>query len=135
MNDHEAIQITNYDQLVAERVRIEKLIENQKNIIRHDLDELKAEFKKEIRPAVEAASFVKKLALPETRKATMFSLGANLTIDLLLKRILKGKNVIAQVLIPKVAKNLISYFITGKKTQPPPSRSLNRIKHSIHNGY
>jgi len=110
MNHKETI-IQNYNELVAERHRLEQLIDNQKNIIRHDLDELKAEFKKEIRPAIEAAGFIKKIAKPETRNETLFNIGANLAIDLLLKRMLRKSNVVFQVLLPRIIKNYSTHLI------------------------
>jgi hypothetical protein len=110
MNDLQTGKIRTYEDLIAERVRLEGLIANQKNIIRHDLDELKAGFKKEIKPAVDAAEFVKKLVRPETRNETIITVGTQIAIDLVMRRLLKKSNVLVQVLLPRILKNYSSHF-------------------------
>ena len=54
-------KINTYDDLQAERTRIEDAIKIQKMRIRHDIDELKAEAKAQFQPVVQAAEFVQKL--------------------------------------------------------------------------
>ncbi|MBT1702418.1 hypothetical protein [Chryseosolibacter indicus] len=104
-------KIIHYEDLLNERKRLEILIENQKNIIRHDLEELKNEFKKEIRPAVEAASFVKKIAKPETRNGTLLKAGASLAFDFALKRMFNKSNFVIQWIVPRLLKNYTSHIL------------------------
>jgi hypothetical protein len=104
-------EIRNHQELMAERAHLETLIENQKNIIRHDLDELKAEFKKEIRPAIDAANVVKKFARPETRTNAIIATGTGFLIDLVLKRAFRKSNIVVQLLIPRMLKNYTSHLI------------------------
>jgi hypothetical protein len=121
MNDFQS-KIRTHEDLIAERIRLEGLIANQKNIIRHDLDELKAGFKKEIKPAVDAAEFVKKLVKPETRNETIITVGAQIAIDLIMRRLLRKSNVLVQVLLPRILKNYSSHFfkkpIAVSQTKP-----------------
>jgi hypothetical protein len=109
--NHNGKTISRYEDLVAERRRLEQLIDNQKNIIRHDLDELKLEFKKEIKPAVEAAAFVKKIARPETRNETLFKIGTGLLLDIFLKRVFRNSSAVVQVILPKIIKNYSTHVI------------------------
>jgi hypothetical protein len=130
MNDSiSKMNIKSYKTLIDEKERLERLIENQKNIIRHDLDELKAEFKKEIKPAIDAANFVKKIARPETRNTTLITASAGLALDLVLKRIFKGSNLLVQVLIPRLIKNYTTHFFNNRIQNKP--RSLNSAPQRI----
>lgn len=112
--------ISSYEDLLSERKRLESLIDNQKNIIRHDFDELRAEFKREIRPATEAAGFIKKLMVPETRNQIFLKLGANVAIDLILAIAFGSSNVILRLLMPKLVKNYASHFLKRFHTSPKP---------------
>jgi hypothetical protein len=118
---NEESTIGNYHQLLNEKERLERLIENQKNIIRHDLDELKIEFKKEIKPAIDAAMFVKRFAKPQTRKQAIFTTGTGIILDLALRKILKGSNVIIQFLVPRLIKNYTSNMLLNA-----PRKSLSQ---------
>lgn len=112
MNDHlPAIKIIKYEDLLDERKRLELLIENQKNIIRHDLEELKNEFKKEIRPAIDAATFVKKLTKPETRNETILKVGANLAFDIVLNSVFNKSNFLVKLIVPRLLKNYTSHIL------------------------
>jgi hypothetical protein len=114
--------IDNYHQLLNEKERLERLIENQKNIIRHDLDELKIEFKKEIKPAIDAAMFVKRFAKPQTRKQAILTTGTGIILDLALRKILKGSNVVIQFLLPRLIKNYTSNMFLNA-----PKKSLSQV--------
>jgi hypothetical protein len=109
--------ITNYDQLIDEKYRLERLIENQRNIIRHDLAELKNEFKKEIRPAIDAATFVRKFAQPLSRKQAIITTGTGIILDLVLRKVLKGSNVLIQFALPRLIKSYTrNVLVNAKKT-------------------
>jgi hypothetical protein len=104
-------RILSYKGLQAEKKRLEMLIDNQKNIIRHDLDELKAEFKKEIKPAIEAANFIRKVATPLRRKETLLAVSTGLIVDFALKKIFQRSNLLFQVLFPKLIKRYSSQLL------------------------
>jgi hypothetical protein len=127
--------IMGFEDLLDEKKRLESLIENQKNIIRHDLEELKNEFKKEIRPAIEAATFIKKVAKPETRNQTIMSVGANLAVDFIIGRILGKSNFIVKLFLPKLIKNYSSHIFyklkSKKKSTPTRYLNSNGISHSL----
>jgi hypothetical protein len=128
MSSNELTSIQTYQDLISEKARLEKLIENQKNIIRHDLDELKAEFKKEIKPAIDAANFVKKIARPETRSETILTVGAGLLLDFTLKRVLRNSNILLQVAIPRILKNYTTHFFHSLKKKPATVSSQKQFR-------
>lgn len=112
MSNGTNLQVVTYSDLLREKARLEALIENQKNIVRHDLDELKTEFKKEIKPAMDAASFIKKVALPEKRKKTMLHVGAGVAIDLIIGSIFPKSNFLLRLFIPKLLKKYTTYYLS-----------------------
>jgi hypothetical protein len=110
--------VTSYKELLEEKQKLQVLIQNQKNIIRHDLQELKTQFKKEIKPAIDAGKFVKKITAAEARNKTVLTIGARLAIDLLARTMLRNSNIFVRTFLPVIAKN-ISHRIFSKKTGGP----------------
>jgi hypothetical protein len=127
MNRAESEDINSYDDLLVEKARLELLIQNQKNIVRHDLDELKAEFRKEIRPAIEATAFIKKVLVPETRKGIVLNLGAQMALELISTAMFGKSSLLVRVLVPKILKNYTTHFISRFRSSPklPGTRSNN----------
>jgi hypothetical protein len=113
--DNSAV-IYDFNGLIAEKKRIEALIEYQKNIIRHDFDELKNQFKKEIKPALDAASFVKQVAKPETRTKTLLLVGSGIVLDLALKRLLGKSNILTQMILPRLIKRYTKRFLSFRSS-------------------
>jgi hypothetical protein len=104
-------KIHSYQELQAERKRLEELIRYQKTIIQVDIDQLKDELKEEMRPAVEAANFVKKITTKETRNETMISMGSSVLIDLVIRRLFAKSNLLVQMAVPAVLKNYASHLM------------------------
>jgi hypothetical protein len=119
MNDA-GVNIETYEDLLAEKARLEVLIQRQKNIVRHDVDELRAEFKKEIRPVVETASFFKKMVAPEKRNQTILTTGASIAIDLAFTALLSKSNLVVRLLVPGIVKNYTSQLL--KRLNPAKSK-------------
>jgi hypothetical protein len=111
MNNSLSAQIRSYEDLQSERERLEMQIANQKNIVRHDFDELKAEFRKEIKPALEAAQFVKRFTSRSQRSETLLQLGASLVADIAVKRMLHRSSFLLQLFLPGLAKKYASRFV------------------------
>lgn len=102
--------ITDFESLLSEKKRLEGLIEYQKNIIRHDLDELKNQFKREIKPALDTASFVKRIAKPETRLETLLMAGSGVAIDLVFRKLFGKSNFLIQMIVSKLLKRYTKRF-------------------------
>jgi len=112
MNSISPLQtIHSYDELLTERKRLEDLIRYQKTIIQVDIDQLKDELKEEMRPAVEAANFVKKITTKETRNETMISMGSNLVVDLVIRRLFAKSHFLIQMAVPALLKNYTSHVV------------------------
>lgn len=106
-------RITSYEELQHERSRLEALIQHQKYVIRQDLDDLKNEIRREVRPALEAASFVKKLTTRETRNETVMHIGSAMLIDLLMRKLLSRSGIFIRLVVPAVMKNYSSHLLSG----------------------
>jgi len=97
--------IGTYEDLLAEKSRLEMLILNQKNIVRHDLDELKAVFKKEIKPALDSASLIRKIIAPKNRPQTLITLGTSIAIDVVFTSLFGKSNLLIRAFVPRLMKN------------------------------
>lgn len=104
MNHDDQNVIADYDTLIREKFRIEQQIAIQKNIVSHDVDELKSQFKKQVKPAIEAAHFVRRISRSETRGNALLNLAANLAVDIAVKRMLRNSNAAVQVVLPRIIK-------------------------------
>ena len=109
------VAIADFETLLSEKRRLEALIQYQKNIIRHDFDELKSQFKKEIKPALDTATFVKRIARPETRLETLLVAGSGIAIDFAFRRLFGRSNFLIQMLLPKLVKRYAKRFLALRK--------------------
>ncbi len=99
--------IRTYDELVAEKERLEKLLQAQKELIRCDFEEIKHDFK----PAMKAVSFAGRLLTRDTSNP-LLNLGVNSIIDLLFKKVILAKSGwISRFLIPFFLKNYSSHIV------------------------
>jgi hypothetical protein len=128
MNDFDKPPITKYEDLLAEREKLETLIVKQKNIIRHDIDELKTEFKKEVSPAMEVVSFIKKVITPETRKQTFITLGTNVAIDIFFTTLFGRTNMLMRLVVPRLLKNYTTHFLYRLNTDKGKVRNSYRSR-------
>ncbi len=105
--------IRSYNELIAEKQRMELLLAAQKELVRYDLLELKAELK----PAIQAASFLGKITTRD-RSNPLISGAANTIIDLLLKKgLLARSGWLSRILVPLLLKNYSSHFINRHKDE------------------
>jgi hypothetical protein len=111
MSSESTTDITNYEDLLREKARLEVLIQNQKNIVRHDVDELRAEFKKEIKPVVDTATFFKKVIVPVTRNQTLLNVGANAAIDMAFTAFLGRSSFLVRAILPRIIKTYTGSFL------------------------
>ena len=127
MNDR-AKNIETYEDLLAEKERLEMLVQNQKNLVRHDVDELKEEFRKQIRPVADMATFLKKVIVPERRKQLMLHAGAALAIDLAVTALVSRSHLLVRLVVPGLVKNyagrILSKFNSVKQKSLSASRKV-----------
>jgi chorismate synthase len=98
--------IRNYADLLAERERLKNLLQEQKQQIKTDVQELK----EELRPAIALLSLLGKFTTRETRNDAIITTGSALAIDMVAKKML-SKNILARILLPGVLKNITSHLL------------------------
>jgi len=118
-------KIKSYQDLQIERERIEDMIKVQKLRIRHDIDELKIEAKREFKPVSDAADFVKKLTNPATRNDTLLGIGTSLTIEVLIRRLFAKSGFITQLVLPPLLKNYSTHMLNNMIRNMALRRQLN----------
>lgn len=100
-------RISNYDELVAERIRIQQMLALQKAQLNAEINELKDRLK----PVTGLLSFFKRDKNPSV-KSTAMQIGANIGIDVLLRNTLLGRaGWLARLVVPFVAKKISSRII------------------------
>lgn len=100
-------KISNYEELVAERVRIQQMLALQKAEINAEISELKDRLK----PVTGLLSFFKRDKNPSI-KSTAIQTGANIGIDVLLRNTLLGRaGWLARLIVPFMAKKISSRII------------------------
>lgn len=104
-------RIKTYDDLLEEKQQMEVLLKAQKELIRLDAQQLKAEFD----PAVKTFGLLGKM-FTKDRSNALLSTGADTVIDLVVKRVLLGKaGWITRLIVPFFLKNVSSHMIADKK--------------------
>lgn len=127
-------KINSYHDLQAERERLEEVIKVQKLRIRHDMDELKAEAKKEFKPVADAAEFVKKLASPATRNDTLLGIGTNLTLEVLIRRLFAKSGILVQLFVPTILKNYSTHVLFSILKNIEKKRHMKQLNEVVSNG-
>ena len=103
--------IKSYDDLVREREELEVLLRLHRDQIRHDLHGLREEF----RPARQAVSTIGKF-FTKDKSSPLLTTGANMLIDVVVKRILLGRaGWITKLIVPMLIKNYSSHVLSDNK--------------------
>ena len=98
-----------YQELVAEKQKLEALFEVQKELVQYDIKDIKSSFD----PAFNALDFLKKLTFRNSDNPILQS-GINMLIDFLSNK-LQGKHAgfIRTTILPKIVKNYASHLLAG----------------------
>jgi hypothetical protein len=103
--------ITTYEELLLEKQRLTLLLQAQKELVRHDINDIREELK----PLQSAVSVVTKLATKD-RRNLLLTTATDSLIDLVLKKIVLSKaGWITKLAVPFMAKNFSSHFIADNK--------------------
>lgn len=95
--------------LIAQRLELQKQLDFLKGQISVDFLELK----EEVEPALRVASFIGKVTTRDTRKNVLVKTGANLAIDWVTRKLFPKSNFIFKMLAPTLLKNYSSHFLNG----------------------
>lgn len=104
-------RISTYEDLRLEKRRLEALLKAQKELVRHDIDELKEEFA----PIQKAVQFVSKLSTRDASNPILTGL-SDMVIDLVVKKgLLARAGWLTRIAIPYLTKNFSSHFLAEYK--------------------
>ena len=104
--------IRTYEDLLIEKHKLQELLNAQRELIQHDIQDLN----KSVKPVLNSVSFLGKFT---TRSNSDLLLGSttNTLIDLLVKRVFLAKaGWMKRLLIPFVLKNISSHYIADHKS-------------------
>lgn len=124
--------VASYEDLKSERFRLEELISHQKNIVRQDIDGLKEEIKEGLKPAVDAANFVKRMTTRETRNDTVLHIGSNLLLDVVIRKLFARSNLFVQLFVPTLVKNYSTHVLFNLMKNIAQKRQNGRSSVSLH---
>ena len=106
-------QIKSYQDLLKEKEQLELLLKAQKELIVADIYDLKNEF----RPAIDAVSFLGKIATRD-KSDILITGAANQLIDLVFKKLILARTGwLTRLVIPFFIKNYSSHFIGDHKKE------------------
>lgn len=117
-------RIQTYDQLMAEKKRLQTLIEAQKELIRYDFKDIKHELK----PVGVVFTFLKSIT-SRSGKNGILNYGVDMVIDLVFKRMILAKaGWITRLAVPFLMKNFSSNKLAENK-----SSFLNKLRNWLGN--
>ncbi len=103
--------ISSYEELLEEKARLNALLSAQKNLVRQDINMIKAE----LVPVRKALNVAGKFATKENRN-DMLTIAADAVIDMVIKRIVLSKaGFITRTVVPFLMKNFSSHVIADNK--------------------
>jgi hypothetical protein len=103
--------IRSYNELLEEKQKLQSLLTAQRELIRYDIEGLKAEFK----PALTAVSLLGKITTRDSRNP-IFNTAANSLVDFILKKVILSRSGwLSRLAIPFFVKNLSSHIIADHK--------------------
>ena len=104
--------IDSYEDLLKEQARLQALLEAQKELVRADIYQIKAEF---VTPVRSALSYIGKFATKE-KGNWMLTTAADTIIDIVFKRMVLSKaGWVTKLVVPFFMKNFSSHVIADNK--------------------
>jgi hypothetical protein len=111
------VTINNYNDLIAEKQRLQLLLELQKERFSSNFKELKDELKEDLKPATTILQTVGKLTKKSERSKTVVNLALDYGGKLLKNTLLKKVSWPLRIVIPFFAKNIASHLIADSKNK------------------
>jgi len=105
-------RIDSYEDLLKEQARLQLLLDAQKELVRADINQIKAEF---VTPVRSALSYIGKFATKE-KGNWMLTTAADTIIDIVFKRMVLSKaGWVTKLVVPFFMKNFSSHVIADNK--------------------
>lgn len=99
------VKISNFNQLLDEKRRLEELIHKQKSIVRHNLDELRIEFRHELKPALDAGKIIRNIIAPR-KNNSVFAIATTLAVRITATMVAGRSKGIFKILIPALLEGI-----------------------------
>jgi len=100
-----------YEELLKEKQQLEILLQAQKEVIRYDIQELKAK----VQPIKDAFEFVKKITTKD-KTSILLNIGSDIAINTVVKNfILSRAGWFTKLIIPYFLKNYSSHFLAEQR--------------------
>ncbi|HMU46980.1 MAG TPA: hypothetical protein PKC72_11460 [Chitinophagaceae bacterium] len=105
----QSIPISAYEELIAEKQKLEILFEAQKALVKYEFEELRDE----ITPALNVIDFLKKLSF-RNKDNPLIQSGINILIDMIAEKINSNNtDIIKTKIVPYILKNYTSHLLAG----------------------
>jgi hypothetical protein len=105
-------RITSHQDLIQQRLELQRQLEFKRAQIREDF----AALKEEVSPALKVASVIGKVTTRESRSNVVLQTGANLAIDWATRKLFPKANFLIKLIAPVLVKNYASHFL-GRKNK------------------
>jgi hypothetical protein len=113
-------QFTTYKELIEEKQKLEVLLKAQKELIRYDVDELKAQ----VKPVTDVIANLKKFTSRD-KTELLVNIGSDIAVNTLVKRLILGNaGWLAKLIIPYFMKNFTSNIVAEQK-----DKGLSKLAH------
>ena len=103
-------KINNYEELVAERIRLQHELQKQKSFFKAEINEVKTK----LEPIGDVISFLGIFRGKNTANPSLLKTGVSMGIDLLVRDKLSKANWVIRALIPAVLKGISNQIIKKK---------------------
>lgn len=107
--------ITDYDSLVLEKKRQQEILKANAQLLDRNVDDIGQLLLQKLDPVVSTFTVVKKFVSPDTKTNGVVSVGSNLAIDWIAKKIIPSSNPMLRFIVPALLKNYSSHYV-GKAT-------------------
>ncbi len=102
-----------YDELLQRRAILENLLQTRRELIRLDIEELKAS----VTPLLDTVNSVSRF-VTGNKKAGLLGFGASTLVDMLVKKVLlPGSGWLSKLVIPFFVRNYTSHFIASHQDE------------------
>ena len=113
-------KINNYEELVAERIRLQNELLKQKSFFKAEINEVKTK----LEPIGDVISFLGIFRGKNTASPSLLKTGVSMGIDLLVRDKLSKANWVIRSLIPAVLKGISNQIIKKKMPSAMPSTKM-----------
>ncbi len=106
-------RINNYQELVAERIRLQEQLQRQKAVLKTEMNKIKTR----LEPFTDFVSFLGIFKQKEEGSSSLLKTGMSVGIDLLGSKLMTGTNWITRFVVPFIVKGIASRLLIKKENQ------------------